>query len=395
MKNIINYFKQGGILFLILCIALILNHRFGYITIIGCFSILVFGLVALKSKMDKGAWVILLYLLFYILFSYFSGFTYSLSTLVLCAIAPFIFYQYGGKIVKDYKTENNILIAWLLIVFCYSIDIFYISIDNILTTGQLINPNRTFSFTDDDSGSTAATLVGLHMAIGMVGLPMAIIVKNKIAKIAFFSLFLLSLIVTFSLLNRTGIVVAILCFIIVIGCRSRKNLKIFISSIFIFSIVIAILFYTNIISTDLISFYEERNVDAGTMGDRSYRWTDAIQNLFIHPFGWADGSTYFVHNMWLDVARISGIIPFALLVYMAYDSFMKAFRLIKYHDNSLSYMMLGLNVCFFASCFVEPIYGGTHFMLYCMLWGTESALLKNKSNFNISGNSKTRKFIIP
>lgn len=379
MKNILNYFRQGGILFLILCIALTLSNRFGYITIIGCFSILVFGLVTLKSKIDKGGWVILFYILFYILFSYFSGITYSLSTLVLYAIAPFIFYQYGGKIVKDYKTENNILIAWLIIAFCYGIDIFYIAIEGILSTGQLINSTRNFSFTNDDSGNTAATLVGLHMAIGMVGLPMAIIVKNKITKIAFFSLFLLSLIVTFSLLNRTGIVVAILCFIIVIGYRSRKNLRIFISSIFIVSIVIAILFYTNIISIDLISFYEERNaVDAGTMGSRSYRWTGAIQNLFIHPFGWADGSLYYVHNMWLDIARIAGIIPFALLVYMAYDSFMKAFRLIRYHNNSLSYMILGLNVCFFASCFVEPIYGGTHFMLYCMLWGTESALLKIK-----------------
>lgn len=378
MKNILSYFRQGGILFLILCIALILNHRFGYITIIGSFSILVFVSVTLKSKTDKGGWVILFYILFYILFSYFSGFTYPLSTLVLYAIAPFIFYQYGGKIVKDYKTENNILIAWLIIAFCYGIDIFYVTIEQIITTGKLINETRIFSFTGEDSRILAATLIGLPMAIGMVGLPMAIIVKNKITKIAFFLLFLLSLIVTFSLLNRTGIVVAILCFIIVIGYRSRKNLRIFISSIFIVSIVFAILFYTNIISIDLISFYEERfDVDARTMGSRSYRWSDAIQNLFIHPFGWADGSTYYVHNMWLDVARISGIIPFALLVYMAYDSFMKAFRLIKYYNNSLSYMMLGLNVCFFASCFVEPIYGGTHFMLYCMLWGTETAIINN------------------
>ena len=230
------------------------------------------------------------------------------------------------------------------------------------------------------------------MGIGMIGLPMFFIVKKIGLKISFLSLFILSILVTFSLLNRTGIAVGGLCFLAVIGYRYRKNGKLLFLSFFSVISIVCILIYTGLISSDLLNAYDERNVDLATAGSRTTRWGNAIIYLFTHPFGWNDGSTYYVHNMWLDVARISGTIPFIILVYIAYDCFLKAFKLIKRYNNSLSYMMLGLNVCFFATCFVEPITGSTHFMLYCMLWGTESALLKNEHNYIMSNRLKTKRF---
>lgn len=379
ISNITKYLKQSGLLFILLNIAIIFNNRFGYITLVGIFCIMTFIFITLKRKIDNGALVILLYLIFYILFSHVNGIHYSLSTLVLYAIAPFFFYQYGKQIPFKYKEEDKIIIAWLIIIISYGIDIYSTTISNIITTGELISTNRRFSFTDDDTLIKNATLVGLPMGIGMIGLPMFIIVKNRAIKLTFISVFILSVITTFSLLNRTGLIVAMLCLIISIGYKYRK--KIILLLLIILSIVAIIFFFikTNIISYELISSYTERNIDISTMGSRSYRWKDAIINLYRHPTGWYDGMTYYVHNMWLDVARLSGIIPFIILVYIAYDSIVKAFRLIKMYNNSLSYMMLGLNVCFFSTCFVEPIYGGTHFMLYCMLWGTENGLIRIKN----------------
>lgn len=379
MKKILNYINEGGVLFVALCIALVLNHRFGYITIIGIFSILVFCLVTLKTKIDKGSIIILLYTLFYITFSFVNGFTYSLSTLVLYAITPFIFYQYGGEIVKRYKKEEYVITAWLVVIICYCIDIFHITLENTILTGELIRTDRIFSFWDDESKNTSATSIGLPMSIGMIGLPMFIIAKNKLHKISFIIVFVLSIMTTLSLLNRTSIIVALLCLLIVVGYRYRSNIKILLLTLLLVSVIIITLMEINLISDDLINYYAERNENIGTMGDRSYRWREAIVNLFKHPLGWANnGEIYYVHNMWLDIARISGIIPFILLVYMTYDSFKTAFMLIKYYKSTIAYMMLGLNVCFFASCFGEPIYGGTHFMLYCMLWGTENVLKKRK-----------------
>lgn len=377
IKRIAAYIKIGGLPFLLLIVALILNHRQGYITLIGLFSILVFATVTIRRKLDKGSVVICAYTIFYILFSYFNGFTYSMSALALFAIAPFFFYQFGKEIVRRYKTENYIVIAWFIIVLCYCLDIFYVTINYIIETGQFINLQREFFFSANDSVTKfSATVVGLSMDIGMIGLPMFILSKNTPMRISFMTLFLLSLITTFSLLNRTGIIVAGLCFLIVMAYRTRKDLKLFLLSLAVIVLLIWVLFYFGIITPELIDLYRERNLDLSTMGTRTERWSEALGYLFTHPFGWADyGQTYYVHNMWLDIARISGIIPFSLLAYMAIDSFRNAFKLIKRNESPLSYMILGLNVCFFASCFVEPIFGGTHMMLYCMLWGTSTGLL--------------------
>lgn len=378
--NIVTYLKKGGFLFLLLCIALILNHRMNYITLVGLFSILVFVSITIKTNIDKGALIIIAYTIFYILFSSFNGFSYSLSTLVLYTIAPFTFYQFGFNMVKRYSNENYIIMAWLIIIFCYCIDIFIIALQKYIETGMLINPNREFMFSDSNSSQLSATLVGLPMDIGMIGLPMCFMVKNNYMRFTFLLIFVLSLFTTFSLLNRTGLVVALLCFIIVIGYRSRHDIKVLMLSLLGVGVIFGLLFYFDIINTELIDFYSERNEDLSTMGTRTERWATALGYLFTRPFGWANsGQTYYVHNMWLDIARISGIIPFLLLSYFSYDSFRNAFHLIKRRESPLAYMILGLNVCFFASCFVEPIYGGTHFMLYCMLWGTSSALLKKNN----------------
>lgn len=378
--NIVTFLKKGGFLFLLLCIALILNHRMNYITLVGLFSILVFVSITIKTNIDKGALIIIAYTIFYILFSSFNGFSYSLSTLVLYTIAPFTFYQFGFNLVKRFSNENYIIMAWLIIIFCYCIDIFIITLQNYIETGMLINPKREFMFSDSNSSQLSATLVGLPMNIAVIGLPMCFMVKNNYMRFTFLLIFVLSLFTTFSLLNRTGLVVALLCFIIVIGYRSRHDIKVLMLSLLGVGVIFGLLFYFDIINTELIDFYSERNEDLSTMGTRTERWSTALGYLFTRPFGWAgNGQIYYVHNMWLDVARISGIIPFSLLAYIAYDSFRKAFRLVRRYESPLAYMILGLNVCFFASCFVEPIYGGTHMMLYCMLWGTSTKLLTNNS----------------
>jgi len=381
IKNIVTYLKKGGFLFLILCVSLILNHRMNYITIIGVFTILVLGTITLKTKIDKGMLIIIAYSVLYICISSLNGFSYSVSTLVLYAVAPFIFYQFGLHLVECFKNDNHIMIAWFIIVLCYCLDVFSVTYRDFIETGMLINPKREFVFSDDVSSyQLSATLVGLPMDIGMIGLPMFVLVKNNCLRLGFLLLFISSLLTTFSLLNRTGIAVALLCFTIVIGYRSRNNLKMLMSSLFGVGVVIGLLIYLGLINTELMEYYSERNEDLSTMGTRTERWTTALGYLFTCPFGWAsNGQTYYVHNMWLDVARISGIIPFILLAYIAYDSFRKAFSLVRKYESSLAYMILGLNVCFFASCFVEPIYGGTHMMLYCMLWGTSTKLLTNNS----------------
>lgn len=373
MKSILQYLRRGGILFVLFCLALLINHRTGYVTLLSVF-ILLFGLTKLpKAKFDGLGIAVLLYSVLYILFSSFNGIEYQMSAYILYGICPYIFYMYGRYAAGRWTTENQHLTFWLLIILFYCIDIFVVSGISIVSSGELINSKREFSFTD--SQDLSATLVGLCMDIGMIGLPMAILIKGVKLKLSYFSLFVMSLVVTVSLLNRTGLVVLVLCSAGVILWRARKDFSILIKTGLAVAVIFLVLVYVGVINEQLIEFYTARNEDLSTMGHRSYRWTYALSQLFTHPFGWARwGEVYYVHNMWLDIARISGIIPFSFLVFFAVKSFYLAFRLVSRTESVLSYLMLGLNICFFFSCFVEPIFGGTHFMLYIMLMGYENTL---------------------
>ena len=382
-RSILNFFKQGGIAFVFLCLALLINHRTGYISAIGIFMVFYGFTMLLKTKLDKNSFAIVAYCIFYLIISSINGVPYQLHTLVLYGICPIVFYQYGKDIARRWNSEKQHLLFWIIIVFCYCVDIFIVCGNNIVSTGELVNLRREFSFVDGDSEGVSATLVGLCMDIGMIGLPISFIVKDKKLKLAFFALFLGSLIVTLHLLNRTGLVVMVICAVSLILCRSRKDMKLLFISVASISCLLLVFMHFDILNKDLIEAYAGRNKDLSTMGDRTGRWMSAIENLFVHPLGWVNFEShayaYYVHNMWLDVARISGIIPFVLLLYLGVSSFFKSFKMILKYESDVAYLILGLNICFFSSCFVEPIFGGTHFLLYCMLWGYQVTLIDNLS----------------
>jgi hypothetical protein len=140
-----------------------------------------------------------------------------------------------------------------------------------------------------------------------------------------------------------------------------------------------ILLKLGIFNNEVFDAYASRNEgDLSTGGGRTERWEYALQQLFLTPFGWAENSgktDYFVHNMWLDIAKITGIIPFTLLLSCSISSFKILLRLLRIKRDLVVAVLLALNVCFFCSCFVEPVYGGLHFFLYVMLWGMQKQCL--------------------
>ena len=381
LDNIYNYIKKGGITFVILCFALIMNHSFGYITLLGIFVIIFFFSVTIKKHtINVQETILILYLASYNLISSVNGYEFSIYTILLNLLAPFFFFQFGEYVTKKWKSENELIVFWIIIIACYCLDVFHVGIKNIITTGQLVGSVDTRFLNIESGGATyaiSATGVGLCLDLAVVGLPMMIVAKEKFHKYLFLILFLTALLITFNMLNRTALIIALACFLTLQGYRSRKNkLNLIFAFVFI-SLFIITLMYTGIISSDLIELYTERNEDFSTAGNRTQRWSYALEQLLYNPFGWGDGVVYHVHNMWLDIARISGIIPFVILVYFAFNSFKESFKMINKYESPLMYLILGLNVCFFASCFAEPITGGTLFMLYCMLWGFPNALAKN------------------
>ncbi len=391
LRSIYNSIKESGFLILFFFITLSLNHSFGYLTLIALFSIMCFFMITIKKRtINKQEALIILFLITYALFSSLNNHTYKSSSVILYFIAPFFFYQFGEYVAHRYKSNNAFVLFWFIVVLLYSFDTFYFSIESIISSGQIIGTdinNRTLEFESaGKSFSMSATNVGLAMDIAMVGLPMLFIENNNKRRLAFAILFLLGLATTLHMINRTGLIIAVLCLLTIIAYRYKKNIFALLFSIFLIFVTLYSLISFEIIDNDIISVYTERNDDLSTAGNRTIRWSEAIIQLPLNPFGWSDGKAYYIHNMWLDIARIAGLIPFIILVYFSLKSFKDSFTLINKNQNSLSYLLLGLNVCFFMSCFVEPIVAGTHLLLYFMLWGFTSQIkrinLKNKVTTN-------------
>lgn len=102
----------------------------------------------------------------------------------------------------------------------------------------------------------------------------------------------------------------------------------------------------------------------------------AVKNLFFNTFGWQGR---FAYNLWLDIARVSGIyalIPFLIATFI---NIKKCFKLFVGTDSVLGILLVGLNVSFFVSSIVEPVIEGSifYFSLYMLLWGITSAITKN------------------
>ena len=365
-------------------IALYMSHKTGLITILSIYIVLIWLIVPCRKYIDSlGKWI-LAYTMAYTLIGFGTGFINSISTAVAYAL-PLPFFYFSGHYIQD-KSESD---RFTLYIIAFSIAFYaseiYVSIfESIVSTGNLINVSRLFYLGGEESRNLAATQAGLTISLGFIGFPMFILLKKRrLICWFYFVLFISSLLTTIHLVNRTGIVVCIFSFVFPMLYYYKKHRT---QLFFIFILLLAVisaLYTTGIISHDIIEAYSARNdLNFQTAGGRTERWTYALHQLLTSPFGWAEsnGTTiHFVHNMWLDVAKVTGIIPFILLLVSTVKSVKTLIRLSNYPQNVVIASFIALNACFFLSCFVEPVYGGMHIFLYVMIWGMQNQYLNQIS----------------
>ena len=230
----------------------------------------------------------------------------------------------------------------------------------------------------NESRSLTATIVGLRADCGIIGIPLSISILrySKTYGCSYFLLGILSLLTTIFLLNRTAIVILILILFLNLFYWNKGNLKKVILLLLLGLITIGVLGNTDVVNTELFQAYSDRNHNLATGGDRTVRWTVALINIFRYPFGWTDDMGY-VHNMWLDIAKVSGIIPLLILLLLTFISFKDIYKLIRTNNDIVAITLVSLNLAIFLSCMVEPIYGGLHLFLYALVWGiTRSYIYK-------------------
>lgn len=307
---------------------------------------------------------------------------------LLYLIAPITFYVWGQYIVTKINNQKGLLNFILLVLFFFAAQTYIITIEDVKEMG-LINPMRAMLREGDEEAMINATLFGLNVSLGLSGLAIFMALKNKFGSIRgflFLCVFLLSLLTVIHLVNRTGIVVAVVCTLCSYFFSIRKSGTILNAILQSFLIMAIVLFLISIFSKngfDIIEAYTNRlsteNSSISDYGGRSWRWVDAMGRLFTNPFGWNNDVEYsFVHNLWLDVAMFGGIFPFIFIVCATIRSLKQLFQLMKLKNDIIANIIFSLSVCFILSSFVEPVLVGfdLYFYLYCMIWGIQKKYIE-------------------
>ena len=155
--------------------------------------------------------------------------------------------------------------------------------------------------------------------------------------------------------------------------------------------LIALLFYQfNLLSildyilhTNLAARYERRASLESSDSFRFQIFWIGLRELLQYPLGGRADQLY-RHNMWLDVGRVAGILPFCLLLIYSIKNFVNAAAICKDRNvlPSLRCLLLFLYIGAYVNCSVEPIWEGAlnFFLALCVVDGMISAMMRRSEN---------------
>jgi len=375
IRECVDLVRQSGILlimFFFVCVSILMPQH-GYFKDVFCACVLLF--VGFRWKIDKTSGWLLVFSFTFAMMSYIKG-TYGGTTeLISYIIAPLAFYRFGLFVAERNRSEGIFVTFFIITILLLGINI-YIQTYLDMRSGYIVSIERRLG-TDGNEIMLTATLLGSIVSLGFVGLSYFISSKSPFTSLKAWLFLWLSVASFFTvahLVNRTGIVVLLLSVAAVVLYRIKGNAGKVVLALLAVVGVGYFLLSGDTFTNDILDAYTTREDDseesALSGGGRFYRWIDAIGNLFTHPFGWTAKYAY-VHNLWFDVARVAGAIPFFALLLATIKGNSYALKLFRIKGHTFIALIVALNVCFFFTCFVEPIMEGvsTYVYLYFMLWG--------------------------
>lgn len=359
-------------------------------------AISLFVLIALWSKYyDNTTIQLLFFSISYSLIAWLVGCDVSNFELLSYIVAPIAFYMIGKQLVDVSNKGDDNAISYLFIVIAGSVALWYINVSDGIENG-FINTTRLL-YNEDNKLMLTATIQGVIASLGisMVAYLVSYGVKFNIKSAVCLACVLLSTFCVIHLVNRTGLVVlgATICATLAYTSKTKF------SRVVIFILFLVSLYYLlvliGVLNEDLYNAYEERNLDdvgkVSTAGSRTERWIQSISLLFTSPIGWYNMSRVeYSHNLWLDVARVSGWLPFGILLSITIKQIKSLVTLFKINGDKFIGFLFGVMSCVYLSAFVEPIIEGisTYFAIMCLLWGMQNAYYRQYSIMRSITNKK-------
>lgn len=379
--NVRKYIKEVGPAILFLLLLHLLNpfdmgHFFGYLL----FAVFVISKKSLIAEnMDQEFMILVLFGFIYTLFNA-QGDNKGFQYLIIQAVFPCFFYLLGRTMVFKEMTRKQIVFFLFSIVFIFSLTSI-VSVVQDLLRGGFVQSSRLIRWYWTGKWVKATGVAG-YLTYNMV-IPAILFASRRsyFQKAILLGIYMISMLCVFRLGSRTalaitGLTIAIGLFVYFTQNSIRTNLK-FIVRMTIFLVILLNFFPINL-EADYFSTLGARLQSSGTSsassaGGRTELWIMALENFIESPLGW-DARRH-SHNVWLDIAKVGGIIPFILFIIFNIKNLINVRRLFKLNRDEDSLEINMTFTLFTAGAliyfFVEPVLEGSFYAItfYCSLQG--------------------------
>ncbi len=316
--------------------------------------------------------------------------------LIMYSLYPPFFYILGRYLMDKWQTHSYFLIIFVVVSLALPgiIEVF----QDIISNG-FISVTRNIEL--DEEKDYASTLRGAKVSLGVASFALilspVVNLKEKIYKLLLSIIGIISVMTVMHQLSRTGIVITLVTLLSValfnFHYYSKKKIIIVLLLLLSAGYVLSPVFKEfKAVEAYLDREDQHEGFEAKTAGGRFERWTDGLNALFTKPFGggvFRDGERFYAHNTWLDVAEMGGILPFLALMVLTVINLKKSYAIIRYSaylPRFLVNLILVINIGFFLTCFVEPMFEGNfiYVSLYFCFWGMISVLYRDDKQYTQS-----------
>lgn len=375
------YFQRIGIVSSLLLVGYVINPlNYGFL--LGYMLILWIILKSkfIKNNLDLDFLIIALFSVIYGLF-YAANPKDGIQFFLIYTFTPPFFYLWGKYLAEKLDKSQEIFYALLTIGTLFSVSALISVLLNVLEGGFVQSSRSIPMFWDDFPIS--ATKMGSYLTFNMC-IPAILLSSFKRIKLPIKLLlaiiFVLSLICVIRLGSRTQLVIMLSTFlysIIYVFPRQTFKQNVLVSLLLLVGVFFVFRRVSFDLSSDWLTSFAGRMEKGGTGelasgGGRTERWVKSFEYLFTDPLGWDLKEFGYAHNLWLDVLRAGGVIPFVILIIYSVRSFLQIKKIskvsIEYFLNSIIFVY---GLAFLLLFMVEPIIEGVFpfFALFCLYKG--------------------------
>lgn len=365
--------------------------NFGYLA-----GYLLIGLIIIQGpfmakNMDLDFVLLILYSFSYAMFYSFDYESRGAQYIAIFATTPPFFYLLGKYLVKDRPGAHLLFYLLFALSLMYSCSAMISVFQNFLT-GGFVQLERSIPYFWGGE-PVSATLMGAYFTLNMC-IPALLILSRARKGLLFNTLaiatFIVSLICVLRLGSRTQLSIFLLTTLLALFYVVPKlSIK---QNTLLLALIGGIVFYiaTTIdfsMDADWLTTFAgrmEANGNVSTGGGRTDIWLKSLELIFTYPFGWEAEKYGFAHNLWLDVVRAVGIVPFIILIIYSIRSFNQVRKTIRMNQDAIAFngQVLVYGLAFFLQFMVEPVMEGIFgsFVLFCLYKGV---INKYRSNNQI------------